>query len=39
MQRLGIAEEVAKVVLFMASDDSSFMTGHAIVVDGELTAQ
>jgi NAD(P)-dependent dehydrogenase (short-subunit alcohol dehydrogenase family) len=39
MQRLGIAEEMAKVVLFMASDDSSFMTGHAIVVDGGHTAQ
>jgi NAD(P)-dependent dehydrogenase (short-subunit alcohol dehydrogenase family) len=39
MQRLGKAEEMAKAVLFMASDDSSFMTGHAIVVDGGHTAQ
>ena len=39
MQRLGKAEEMAKPVLFMASDDSSFMTGHALVVDGGFTAQ
>ncbi|AXI08509.1 short-chain dehydrogenase [Oceanobacillus zhaokaii] len=39
MKRLGKAEEIAKAVLFMASDDSSFMTGNFIIVDGGYTAQ
>jgi len=32
--RIGTAEEVAKVVLFLASDEPSFVTGTALVVDG-----
>ncbi|KAI0419078.1 2,5-dichloro-2,5-cyclohexadiene-1,4-diol dehydrogenase [Xylaria grammica] len=32
--RMGTPAEVAKCVLFMASDDASFMTGSAVVVDG-----
>lgn len=36
--RLGKPEEVAKVVLFLASDESSFVTGAAWPVDGGLTA-
>ena len=37
--RLGTAEEVAKTILFLSSEDSSFMTGSSLVVDGGLTAQ
>ena len=39
MKRLGKAEEMAKAVLFMASDDSTFMTGNSLTVDGGYTAQ
>ena len=34
MERFGQADEVAKAVLFLASDDSSFMLGEEIAVDG-----
>ncbi len=36
--RLGTVDEVAESVLWMVSDHSSFMTGHAMVVDGGVTA-
>ena len=38
LDRVGKPEEVAACALFLASDDASFVTGHALVVDGGWTA-
>ena len=34
MGRIGNPEEIADAVLWLASDESSFVNGHALVVDG-----
>jgi NAD(P)-dependent dehydrogenase (short-subunit alcohol dehydrogenase family) len=38
LRRLGQPEEIAAVAAFLLSDDSSFITGHAMPVDGGYTA-
>lgn len=39
MNRVGTPEEVARAALFLSCDDSSFITGTALSVDGGVTAQ
>jgi NAD(P)-dependent dehydrogenase (short-subunit alcohol dehydrogenase family) len=39
MKRMGTSEEVAEAVVWLCSDAASFVTGHALLVDGGYTAQ
>ena len=39
MGRIGQPDEIAKPILFLASDDASFITGTELVVDGGFTAR
>jgi 3(or 17)beta-hydroxysteroid dehydrogenase len=36
---LGVADDIAKGIVFLASDDAGFMTGAGLVIDGGSTAQ
>ena len=38
LKRSGSAEEVAAAILFLASDDASYVTGALLFVDGGMTA-
>ena len=37
--RVGTAADIVNAVLYLASDEASFVTGHVLVVDGGYTAR
>ena len=37
--KIGTAEDIAHGVLYLASDEASFITGSELVIDGGTTAQ
>ena len=39
MGRVGTADEIAHGIVYLASDESSFVTGSELVIDGGMTAQ
>jgi NAD(P)-dependent dehydrogenase (short-subunit alcohol dehydrogenase family) len=38
LRRMGHPDEIAKAVLFLACDESSYATGSVVTIDGGLTA-
>lgn len=38
LRRVGMPDDIARGALFLASDDAAYVTGHALVIDGGLTA-
>jgi NAD(P)-dependent dehydrogenase (short-subunit alcohol dehydrogenase family) len=38
MERMGLSEELADAIVFIASDEASYITGHILNVDSGLTA-
>jgi NAD(P)-dependent dehydrogenase (short-subunit alcohol dehydrogenase family) len=36
---VGEAEEIARAVVFLSSDDAAFVLGHSLAVDGGFTAR
>ena len=39
LRKFGMPVDVANAIVFLSSDEASFITGHALVVDGGLTIQ
>jgi NAD(P)-dependent dehydrogenase (short-subunit alcohol dehydrogenase family) len=37
--RMGEAEDIARAVVFLSSEDASFVLGHSLAVDGGFTAR